>query len=500
VRRLLTRPWLVATLAVGLYAAGLAPYYTTTAGGADSSGYLAAARLFAAGRVSERVRLIPELESYRLDARAVAPLGMNAAPGRRLLVPMYPPGFPLHLAAALRVLPERAAMATTLAVLLAASLLLLAGLGRAVGLSWPWTAAATILLAIQPVFLFMGVQPMSDVAALAWAEAAMLGAWLAHRHPRWAWLAGIAVGMAIAVRPSNIVLFAPVLVVLPWSREAWWRFLAGGVPWALGLGWYNAVAHGAPWQTGYPGHFDLFSPAWIAPTLGHYATWVPRFLSWPVVALAVAMPWACRRQPRVALALGTWALAYVGFYAMYRFTHETWWYLRFVLPAYPAVILAALLSAQHVTTRVARGRRAVVLAGVVLVVCSAAASIARRPEAREWRFVAAGEERYRVAAAWLDGSLRRNAVITTMQMSGALHLYTDRPFLRWEYVFDEDWPLVERFVAARARRFYAILFPFEAEEVFGRTWRPLPGRWTEVDRFGDIGLWRYEGPAPVQSR
>lgn len=494
IHRLVSRPWVLATLAVGACAAGLAPYYATGAGGADSSGYVAAARLFATGHLSERVRLIPELESYRLDARAVAPLGMNAAPGRRRLVPLYPPGFPLHLAAALTLLPERAAIATTLAALLGASLLLFAGLGRAMGLTWTWTATGMALLGIQPVFLFMAMQAMSDVAALVWAEVAMLGALLARRDSRWAWLAGAGVGVAVAVRPSGIVLFAPVLVALPWTRAALGRLVGAGVPWALGLGWYNAAAHGAPWLTGYPGHFGLFSREWIGPTLGHYATWIPRHYSWLVVALAVGMPWACRRQPRVVWVLVTWSLAFLGFYGAYRFTHETWWYLRFVLPAYPAIILAALLTAQHLVARVAGRRWVVELAAAAVVLASAATAVAMQPESREYRFIGEGEGRYRSAALWFDGMVPRNAIVTGMQITGALHLYTSRPFLRWEYVFDEDWPLVEQFVAARGREFYALLFPFEEEEVFRRSWRPLPGRWTEVGRFEQVGLWRYEGP------
>ncbi len=490
---LVLRPWVLATLAAGACAAALAPYYATAAGGADSSGYVAAARLFATGRISEEVRLIPGFESYRLDARAVAPLGMNAAPGRRRLVPLYPPGFPLHLTVALTVLPERAAVATTLAVLLGASLLLFAGLGRAMGLSWTWTATGMILIAMQPVFLFMAMQAMSDVAALAWAEVAMLGAVLARRDPRWAWLAGAGVAVAVAVRPSGLVLFAPVLVALPWTPAALGRFVGGGLPWALGLGWYNTGAHGAPWLTGYPGHFGHFSSEWLGPTLAHYVTWIPRHFSWPVVALALGMPWALRRQPRVAWILITWALASLGFYAAYRYTHETWWYLRFVLPAYPAIVLAALLTAQRLTARLTGRRPAVDLAAAAVVLALAATAVASQPESREYRVIGEGEGRYRRAARWFDGRVPRNAVVTGMQMTGALHLYTSRPFLRWDYVFDEDWPLVEQFVAARGRGFYALLFPFEEEEVFRREWRPLPGRWTEVDRFDQVGLWRYEG-------
>ena len=54
-----------------------------------------------------------------------------------------------------------------------------------------------------------------------------------------------------------------------------------------------------------------------------------------------------------------------------------------------------------------------------------------------------------------------------------------------------NWLLPDRFAALRAstesrgHRWYALLAPFEQEEVR----RNLPGDWREIDRVGDVALW-----------
>ena len=45
--------------------------------------------------------------------------------------------------------------------------------------------------------------------------------------------------------------------------------------------------------------------------------------------------------------LGLWAGLLTGLYAFYFHSGETWWYLRFILPAFPVLILAALVVLQR---------------------------------------------------------------------------------------------------------------------------------------------------------
>ena len=142
------------------------------AGGADSSGYLTETRLWLAG--SLRVPP-PELEAVRFEhgLQVLAPLGLKPAAGQSHLVPTYPPGFPLLLAAfelvggsaaKFWVVPVAAGLLVWTVFVLGRRLA-----GPAVGLL---SAAGT---AASPTFLFQAVQPMSDVpASCAWLMATTL--------------------------------------------------------------------------------------------------------------------------------------------------------------------------------------------------------------------------------------------------------------------------------------------------------------------------------------
>ena len=56
---------------------------------------------------------------------------------------------------------------------------------------------------------------------------------------------------------------------------------------------------------------------------------------------ALATPWVPVARRRELAVLGLWAALLIGFYAFYFHSGESWWYLRFILPAFPALLLAA---------------------------------------------------------------------------------------------------------------------------------------------------------------
>jgi hypothetical protein len=83
--------------------------------------------------------------------------------------------------------------------------------------------------------------------------------------------------------------------------------------------------------------------ALVPGTLEFYVRWLPLLLS-PIVLFApsiLALLW--QRMPRITCVLASWALAYLAFFSAYRWTHEQWWFLRFLLPAAPALIVAGLI-------------------------------------------------------------------------------------------------------------------------------------------------------------
>src|SRR5687768_16954829 len=92
------RRWLLA-IALLSYLSFLSKHNASVVGGADSSGYFNFARMLNTGRLSIEVE--PLIET-KLDASWVpvfAPSGFRPAPHGRAIVPTYPVGFPLHLAA-----------------------------------------------------------------------------------------------------------------------------------------------------------------------------------------------------------------------------------------------------------------------------------------------------------------------------------------------------------------------------------------------------------------
>src|SRR5260221_2903390 len=150
---------IVLTVAILLYAAVLVRYTCYVAGGADSSGYLNAARMLAQRHLS--VRLAP-LDTLHLDNSwrdVFTPLGFASAPVPRMVGPSYPLGYPLLLA-----LPgvifgwQRAPfLVTPLAAIL--SVVLTYRIARRIGLDRGHSIAAAGLMAVPPPLPFTSLQP-----------------------------------------------------------------------------------------------------------------------------------------------------------------------------------------------------------------------------------------------------------------------------------------------------------------------------------------------------
>ena len=152
------------------------------AGGADSSGYLNEARLFASGRLSMPVK------SFGLEPRLFTPLGFTTASKSGAMAPLYPPGYPLHLAL-FRFAPF---YVTPIAALVC--LFVMFALARTFGLSEEYAFGAALIVATAPVFLLMALQPMSDIVSMLWCALAILVA-LRKRGV----LAGVAFAIAVWV-------------------------------------------------------------------------------------------------------------------------------------------------------------------------------------------------------------------------------------------------------------------------------------------------------------
>ena len=475
--------------------AGLA-FSTCVAGGADSSGYLNQARLFARGRL---------LDDTRLDARpparepawTVAPLGYRPARDGERLAPTYPPGYPLLMAAGFLV-QERAAF-LVVPICGALAVWLTFAIGARLGEGGAGAAAA-LLLSVSPTFLHQLVQPMSDVPATA----AWLLALATAMRPTGssAALAGAAAGAAILIRPN----LAP-LAALAWSicaladgSQAKWRRAAiavsGTLPAIVALGYIQEVRYGSPWSSGYGPTSQLFAWANVGPNLDRYPRWLVETHT-PLIALFVLAPlWMFRaRVPlrRLFMTLWLFAVAVPLAYLPYVYFQEwEWTYTRFLLPAIPVMWFLTFTP----IARLLRNARPALTAALAVPVLLALTIFSLVVSARGFVFeLRDGERKYVSAADYVRRALPPNAVLISMQHSGSLWYYTRRPVFRWDDIeprrLDEtiDWSTAHG---------YAPAFVVDAEEFervkerFGPAGQRSLGRVRQVARFGDAVIYEVD--------
>lgn len=84
-----------------------------------------------------------------------------------------------------------------------------------------------------------------------------------------------------------------------------------------------------------------------------------------------------------------------------------------------------------------------------------------------------------------------------MQMSGALLYYTNLTFVRWDQFDPPSFAPLKDYCAQTARPIYALLFPFEQEDVLDKR---FPGHWTQVGGRPPVTFWKLDMPAPSVPR
>ena len=412
---------------------------TRASGGSDSSCYMLQADAFARGELLLREPLAVTAP-FPDAARMFAPTGWVPSPVEPFAaVPICAPGLAMVMAVA-SVVAGRDALAAVVPVFAAAAVWLTFVFGRR--LDSPGTgAAAAVLLACSPIFLYQAVQPMSDVPATALWLAALVAC---ARRSVWGDLtAGVSAAFAVLVRPNLAIAIAPLLIVLLSGRNdrSWKgraaplvRFGVAAAPLLLTLAWMNVRRYGAPLAFGYGDTGRLFLAAHVWPNLARYPRWLLSTET-PFILLALMSPWwAWRRGHRetltlilatltsVALLLATY-LAYVVF--------NDWWYIRFLLPALPVLlVLSVAVASDLIPSAIARWRPLVIgCLSVVLCVWYLHVAQTRQVfllQALESRFVAAG--RYAARA------LPPQAVVLAVQESGSIRYHGDRSTLTWDAI------------------------------------------------------------------
>ncbi|MBI2515739.1 MAG: glycosyltransferase family 39 protein [Opitutae bacterium] len=479
--------WPLWLLLIGLaaYSVLLWRHTLVQPGGSDTSGYFNTARLFAQGKLSAPMRPVDGLPPAELPKYAYAPLGFQPDLAQARLTPSYPIGLSLFFFAFAKLFGAGLGPNLVLIMHTLAGVALLYALTRSMGGSGWAALLGTIMLALSPLYLQFAVQAMSDLPATVWVLAAV---WLAWRNPAAHWSvlgAGFAVGVAVLVRPTNLLGILPVLLALGRPGRRWLWLALGGLPCAVLLAWFNRAAYGSALTSGYGDVSTLFSLRWVQGTLLHYAKWLP-VVATPVAVLALGLPWLARPARRAALVLGVWLTTYLGFYAFYFHTHEYWWALRFVMPALPPLIIAAVLVAERLLSSWAAPRRR----HAAWVTLFLLAWTGNRYWDRKWDVVSGGawENTYPKTMRWMQAHVPPEAVVLTMQTSGSFFYYTDFRLLRWD-MLEDRWSQIHDTLRDRKFPVYGVFFDFEEKRAIEQQ---TPGRWVKVTQIQQVGIWRLD--------
>jgi len=427
---------------------------------------------------------------------------------------LYPPGLPLLMAAfqaiagfcgAFLVVPLCGALATWLTYVLGRRLFDAPGIAL-------WGAC---LVGTSPVFLYQLMNAMSDVpATAAWTLALVL---TVARRPL---AGGLAMSAAIAIRP-NLVPLAVVLlawIVLSGSKArltaetaesaeqnfslrslralrflhsyaAATRFAIGLVPSIAGIAWLNGRLYESPLTSGYGTTADYYSLGYLSTNLRQFASWMAD-VETPLVALAGLYFVAPRLFPpaKIPLArrlLGGSIAVVILSYLFYR-PFDAWWYLRFLLPMWPVMML---LTAAAITTMARRwfGRvYPTAIAVAIVLLASHGVLVAARRSAFD---LGRSERRYIDVARFIESHTDPDAVILSVQHSGSLRMYANRLTLRYD-VLDPAWlDRTVEYLHSTGRRPYFVLDGREVDafkQRFGALNRSGALDWPALATLGSI--------------
>jgi hypothetical protein len=452
-------------------------YGTFAAGGADSYGYLSQASYWLGGDLPFDHPIAAKLPWPNADW-TVSPLGYRPADEGHRLVPIYAPGLPLMMAAASRLF---GACGPFLVAPVLAALCVWATyvLGRQLGSPVAGSTAA-VLLGASPVFLSQTMFPMSDVPAAALWTIVLVYA-LGETAPA-ALAAGLVASLALVVRPNLAPVAAAVAIwiTVDAARRHQWRravlFAAGLAPGVAIVASFNAAMYGAPWISGYGTAATIYKRSLFASNLLVY---VRRFnLTQTPFVFAFVLPLLGLRPPspvplRARVLLGA-VIAAVWLSYLFYSPFENWTYLRFLLPAIPAMLVLAVLGLAALLRPVPMPWRVLLSAAVVLLV------FAREMDFNRTMASVGGsqrqEHRYIEIGRYVDRALPQNAIVFCLQHSGSIRYYSGRLTLRTDQFDDAGLASAFAWTRAQGYRPFVVLDDWELPGRRPATWRLLARR------------------------
>jgi len=450
-------------------------YGTRSAGGADAYGYVSQADLWLSGQMGIPQPFAADVPWPRAR-ETFMPLGYKGVirDGIPSLVPTYSPGLPL-IFAVFKAVGGHDALFLVPPLLGALLVIVTYGIGRRLGSAGAGLIGAA-LVAASPAVLFMLMPPMTDVPVAAmWASAFFV---LTGPGGARALAAGAIAGLAVMIRPNLVPLaacaglyYVPDLFTVERRRALrhGLLFVTGLLPGIVAVGAINNELYGSPFLSGYGRLSDLFAWAHIGPNFRRYYAWFVETQShvalMGLAALLLPIRWLWpdlkekRRLVIAALfAYSVWAqyLAYLVF--------DAWWYLRFLLTAWPFIMVGLGAVAMALWRPGVRILRVAVVAGLALLLFFQLGVVARVTIFNQW----SGERRYIAVARMVEDLTPPNSVIFCMQHSGTIRYYGSRMTLRYDQL-DHAWlDRAVQWLNERGIRSYLVLEAWEGPEVAQR--------------------------------
>jgi hypothetical protein len=487
---------IVGALALAVLAAGV-DRGTYTAGGSDSYGYLSEVNLWLRGNPVVAQPWANDVP-WPNSIQSFSPMGYRPK-GPDAIVPTYPAGLPLLMAAAQTVAGHCAVFWIT-PILGAVFVIFTWLLGRRLGSSRGGVIAAWLVATSSPM-LFMLIVPLTDVpVAAVWTVAWYLllgpGVWSAAG-------AGLVAGFASLIRPNLaplaglFVLWKIVQLVRGASSERGPRFrqlVAVGVgllPGALALAAINQHLYGSPLLTGYGSAAGYFALSHVPQNVKNYWSWFLETET-PVAVLGlIALVLPLKRvwtnvPDRGVIVFG--ALFVFGLWAQYQafLVFDAWWFIRFLLPCWPFILIG---TGRVIELAIRPGWPITAVAVFVVVTALGLRGLGLAMDNGTfdaWR----GEHKYVTVGQLAGSSTEENSVLLSMQHSGSIRYYGGRMTIRYEWMqpgrVDQDMA----WLGAHGAHPYALLEDWEADALRASFAGTATGQ-----RLKDPPVFVYDGPS-----
>jgi hypothetical protein len=252
---------------------------------------------------------------------------------------------------------------------------------------------------------------------------------------------------------------------------------------------------------GYANAASLFVLKQFLPSLLHYARMLPVLLLPVIVASAPFSLLLARRHPSTVAACWAWIVAYAGFYAFYYASSESWFILRYIMPAMVALTAAAILVLSSLERWLVDRRGKPQWAGGLPLALAVAAILygawqGNRLHAYDFK---RNESNILEVVDWIERSTSADDVFLCFQFSGSLHYYTDRALLRHDQLTAESWQKLSK-ATRDGPDVFGVFYVFEFSDgaVIGSR---FDGDWEETFKTRDsvirvFRLNRPKAPAP----